>query len=199
MKFGPALQFWMKNQRLSMEQVSKATGLTLDELKVIDSDDWKPEKEIIGKICKGLNIPPTYLLALSLEASDVPADRREIFNNLSKPLLQMLSQISKPQAIDLVSRERRDHFEKHGRTIEKDVKDNANGELLMAAQGLINHKYGMFPDSWYNPREAGKDNSIVEKMMSKDEIDRLVIACSLILAHIDVLLYLEGESQSEEE
>ena len=84
--------------------------------------------------------------------------------------------------IELIARERQEQIEKHGHTVELDVFHNNNDELLMAARGLIDHKYGLIPDSWYNDK-----NHDVNKMMKKSIVDRLVIAGALIAAEIDRL------------
>jgi hypothetical protein len=80
--------------------------------------------------------------------------------------------------IKLIAQEREEQIEKHGRTIQSDLENNSNGELLEAAvvlTGLDGSKW--FPDNW--------DVNLSMKMIRKSKIEKLVIAGALIAAEID--------------
>lgn len=81
--------------------------------------------------------------------------------------------------IELIALERQDQIEKHGRSVERDTIENCNGELLMGARALMDHKYQFIPDAW--------DGETVSHMMSKGVIERLSIAGAFIAAEIDRL------------
>lgn len=83
--------------------------------------------------------------------------------------------------VELIAQERQEQIEKHGRTVEKDVKENPSGELLLGAANLI-HKQcyeNDFPGVW--------DIAICRKMMAKSHKEKLIIAGALIAAEIDRL------------
>jgi hypothetical protein len=85
--------------------------------------------------------------------------------------------------IELIAIERKEQIEKHGRTIERDVRENQANQLPLGALMLLSSDYeegidpASYPDGW--------DKGICEKMLAKDYIDRLVIAGALIAAEID--------------
>lgn len=80
---------------------------------------------------------------------------------------------------ELIAIERQEQIDKHGRTIERDVKENTNNELAIAAMLLLD-KYPSavgFPENW--------DQELVQKMISKPYKDRLIIAGAFIAAEFD--------------
>lgn len=91
--------------------------------------------------------------------------------------------------IELITEERQEQIEKHGRTIESDVKYNSNYELSHGATAL------MFTPDEESPVDIivafGKlknwDAQILNKMVGKPYKERLVIAGALIAAEIDRL------------
>ena len=92
--------------------------------------------------------------------------------------------------IELIAIERTEQIFKHGRTIEKDVKENPNGELSTGASIFCLPDFGCLeeedlmdrlPDEW--------DRNLCEKIISKPYKERLIIAGALIAAEIDRLNY----------
>ena len=92
--------------------------------------------------------------------------------------------------IELIAKERQEQIEKHGRTIEKDEKENTSCELSNVASFLaVNEHYrgcndvddivDMMPEKW--------NKTICLKMMNKSYRERLIIAGALIAAEIDRL------------
>jgi hypothetical protein len=105
-----------------------------------------------------------------------------------KDLLEQLKTIKPETGLDMVIHERRRHFEL-GFDTDHDLKCNNDEQLLNAAQGLIDHKYGYIPDEW--------DEELVNNMMSKPRNERLAIAASLIIAEIDRCNGAEGDEGHE--
>jgi hypothetical protein len=89
----------------------------------------------------------------------------------------------------LITRERREHIEKHGRTVAKDRLNNPGAELPRAALRLIAHTIGL-PGNWKWPGQWKAE--ICGKIDAKGELEKLVIAGSFIAAEIDRRL-AEGE------
>lgn len=92
--------------------------------------------------------------------------------------------------IELIVKEREEQLNKHGRTVEEDVKFNSNEQLREAALMLILDKNCFVAeDKFYVPN--GWDEQITTKMLNKPIKDRLVIAAALLAAEIDRLNYIE--------
>jgi hypothetical protein len=85
--------------------------------------------------------------------------------------------------IELIAQERQEQVEKHGRTIDKDVRLNTNGQLSVAA-GILSQMF--IPDNM-DLIPIGWDESIWNKMLCKPYKERLIIAGALIAAEIDRL------------
>lgn len=86
--------------------------------------------------------------------------------------------------IELITQERKEQIEKHGRTVEKDVAQNKNNQLIHAAVYLLPYDCEddisigyTYPDGW--------EEIVFDRMMEKPEINRLIIAGALIAAEID--------------
>ena len=86
--------------------------------------------------------------------------------------------------IELIAQERKEQIEKHGRTVEQDVKLNSSYQLAIGASKLLaypaesnNHK--LPPNGW--------DVDIYKKMQDKPYKERLIIAGALIAAELDRL------------
>lgn len=86
--------------------------------------------------------------------------------------------------IELITKERQEQIEKHGRNIPSDVyynstKENGYYPLVSGAIYLIDDNYKWAPSHW--------NKEILNKMRSKDYKERLIIASALIAAEIDRL------------
>jgi len=91
--------------------------------------------------------------------------------------------------IELITEERQEQIEKHGRTIETDVIENTSEELSFGAALLCcpdPTEMGFDPASGQGRPEKW-DRDIWIKMISKPYKDRLIIAGALIAAEIDRL------------
>lgn len=92
------------------------------------------------------------------------------------------------KGIELIAEERREQLEKHGRTIERDVKENNHYQLSEAA-GLLAapDPEADFAVTFQECCPIDWDESLWVKMMSKPYEERLIIAGALIAAEIDRL------------
>jgi hypothetical protein len=82
--------------------------------------------------------------------------------------------------VELIAQERHEQIEKHDRTIERDAKFNANGEMKAVARYIL----GVGTDSEY-PRNWSSDWKF--KLDRKTPVEKLVIAGAFIAAEIDRL------------
>ena len=87
--------------------------------------------------------------------------------------------------IELIAEERQKQIEKHGRTVELDVKQNHKRQLRDATMKLIciTAKISDPPIDW--------NFSIWDKMRNKPIKERLIIAGALIAAELDRLNHID--------
>lgn len=88
--------------------------------------------------------------------------------------------------IELIAKERQEQIEKHGRTIELDVKYNEGEQLrefsaLLLTEGLT----GQFHEADMEYLPEGWNKDLCRKMMLKDYHHRLIIVGAMIAAEID--------------
>lgn len=88
--------------------------------------------------------------------------------------------------IELISAERQEQIEKHGRTIDRDVKENTQQELGYFA-GVLCQMRAMEVEDTMNYLPPKWDKNLCKKMLSKSYKERLIIAGALIAAEIDRL------------
>ena len=86
--------------------------------------------------------------------------------------------------IELISQEREEQLTKHNRTIEKDVLENPDCQLMSGVVELITlHIADDLPIGW--------NDELCKKMCNKSYKERLIIAGALLAAEIDRLNYIE--------
>ena len=86
--------------------------------------------------------------------------------------------------IELIKKEREEQILKHGRTTEKDIRQNCSYQLAIGASKLLAypaecHNYQLPPNGW--------DVDIYKKMRDSPYRKRLIIAGALIAAELDRL------------
>lgn len=95
--------------------------------------------------------------------------------------------------IELITEERSEQIEKHGRTIDFDVDNNSQNQLLEGIMLLITNvamkRTGieMPKDAFEDLRPSDWGREICFKMMAKEEIDQLKIIGAFAAAEIDRL------------
>ena len=85
--------------------------------------------------------------------------------------------------IDKIAKERKEQIEKHGYTVENDLR-YVKGQLLMAATAIIQVDDEHWPTDW--------DKGQYEKIMAKPRTDQLAIAGALVAAEIDCDIAYNG-------
>lgn len=110
-----------------------------------------------------------------------------LYNMSDEDLIEKFLKKRIKSGIDLIAEERLEQIEKHGRTVERDDKENYAEQLATGAEMLLamSHEEGIdpltFPDGW--------DHDICQHMLGKPYKERLIIAGALIAAEIDRLNY----------
>lgn len=80
-------------------------------------------------------------------------------------------------ALELVIKKRNEMIEKHGFTIDHDVKKNKHGELIDIVEYIISGDDSDYPTSW--------QHWYYQKLKRKTKIERLVDAACFLIAEID--------------
>jgi transcriptional regulator with XRE-family HTH domain len=62
--------------------MSARTGLLQPAISQIESELKNPSKKSLEKICRALKLPETVLYILALEHSDVPSNKKTLFDEL---------------------------------------------------------------------------------------------------------------------
>jgi len=97
--------------------------------------------------------------------------------------------------IELIAQERKEQIEKHGRSVESDVRSNNENQLLsgimMLVSNIVFNQTGMdIPDEAFEDlRPDGWSITSCRKMMSKDAVGQLKVIGAFAAAEIDRLQY----------
>jgi len=92
--------------------------------------------------------------------------------------------------IELIFKEREEQLTKHNRSVENDVIENGDQELIMGVKALLNDDGLLFPNKW--------DITICNKMINKTYVEKLVIAGALIAAEIDRIQYIKANNPCQD-
>ena len=90
---------------------------------------------------------------------------------------------------ELIAKERLEQINKHGRTVESDLRDNKFSQLIDGAMGILmtNRSQRDIPDFW--------SPEIWQKMIDKPYKERLIISGALIAAEIDTIIAQEKQKE----
>lgn len=97
--------------------------------------------------------------------------------------------------IELITIERKEQIEKHGRSVKDDVILNNDRQLLSSAI-ILCHKDPAW--AFENKIPNGWDPDIWDKMLNKPILERLAIAGALIAAEIDRINYIKSTSNGQD-
>ncbi|MNK78045.1 Chromosome partition protein Smc [compost metagenome] len=88
-----------------------------------------------------------------------------------------------------VAIERLNQFKK-GRTIEKDVLNNRNGQLVQAAMYCVDNKKNTYPENW--------TTDFRESLKKKGRFPKLICSAALLIAHMDMKKYIYDQNRKFE-
>lgn len=92
-------------------------------------------------------------------------------------------------AIELIADERSEQITKHGFTKEHDLDVNSSGQLMAAAEAVIDGDDSQFPANW--------DLTWVQRMCDKPRVKRLIISGALLEAQKEIIQYRINEIAAE--
>lgn len=93
MNIGQVIKELRKQKGLSQKEFADKVKLTQTSLSQIETGTTKPQKGTIDRICKALGINENLLLLLSVDESDVPKHKQELFNDLFPAVRNMMIKI----------------------------------------------------------------------------------------------------------
>ena len=82
MNIGNAIKQARSHFGLSQVELSERTGISQTSISQIESGVKNPSKRSIKKICDTLEIPEAILYVMGMEDADVPASRKNAYNEL---------------------------------------------------------------------------------------------------------------------
>lgn len=172
-----------------------------DELRrrIEAGEDLFPEKTARAKeILKNAGIPDKFKDDFNakkvkesketMEKYGLPDELKKTGNPLESLgiiLMDYETKKEKMTGVELIEKERLEHKVKHGKSVKHDVETYKNRELIQAVIGLLLGNPLFVPEGW--------DEEQYGKMIDKPEVERFIIAGSLIAAQIDVENYKEND------
>jgi transcriptional regulator with XRE-family HTH domain len=91
MNIGSAIKTLRKERGLGQKELAQKCGLSVNALSQIETNSSFPHKSNLDAIARALEVPLSYLIFFSVTDSDVPEDRKEVFNTLNTALKKILS------------------------------------------------------------------------------------------------------------
>jgi XRE family transcriptional regulator, regulator of sulfur utilization len=93
MNIGTAIKSVRTQLGFSQEELSRKTGLSQTSISQIENGIKSPSKKSINKICQTLEVPEAVLYIIGIDNSDIPASRKEMFNDLYPQIKELAIQI----------------------------------------------------------------------------------------------------------
>jgi len=90
MEIGSAIREIRKSKGIKQNYLAKSCGMSVNAMSQIEKNKSFPHKKSIDKICKALGIPVACLLFFSIESSDMPKEKRIVFEALSDAIKSVL-------------------------------------------------------------------------------------------------------------
>ncbi len=90
MNIGLAIKELRKMMGLNQQELAKKAGITAEALSDIERNKSFPPKRTIDALCRAIGIPVSYLMFYCITEEDVPAEKREFFKYISKPIKEFL-------------------------------------------------------------------------------------------------------------
>lgn len=103
MNIGIAIKSVRNHLGISQEDLSMKTGISQTSISQIENGIKSPSKTTVSKICKTLQIPEAVLYIIGIENADIPASRKEIFDELFPQIKDLAVQIIGKRKSKLIS------------------------------------------------------------------------------------------------
>lgn len=90
MNIGTAIKSLRKEKGLGQRELADKCGISINALSQIETNSSFPHKNTIESIASALGVPVSYLLFFSISETDVPKEKRNVFNTLNSALKSIL-------------------------------------------------------------------------------------------------------------
>jgi len=88
MKINKTIKEFRIQKGIKQGDLAERIGISQTSLSLIESGVKQPSQETLKKVCDIFEIPQPFIYYLSLEESDIPENKRELFKNLEPKLKQ---------------------------------------------------------------------------------------------------------------
>ncbi len=96
MNVGQALKKIRENKNVSLDTLSKTTGISVQTLTDIEEGKMTPSKDAIRVLGEGLEVSKEVLMFFSICEGDIHESKRQLFKALSGPIEKLLSELITP-------------------------------------------------------------------------------------------------------
>jgi transcriptional regulator with XRE-family HTH domain len=93
MNIGGAIRILRVESGISQEGLSEKTGLSQTSISQIENGVKTPTKKSIEKICNALGITEAMLYIMAIEKSDVPKNKKDIYNELFPKIKGLINEM----------------------------------------------------------------------------------------------------------
>lgn len=93
MNIGSAIKKIRTDQGLSQGEFADKCGISQTSISLIENGVKRPNPGSLKKICKVLNVPESILYLYGLEESDVPKNKRDLYNLIYPNLEDMIKKL----------------------------------------------------------------------------------------------------------
>lgn len=90
MNIGIAISKLRKERKLSQSELAESAGITQTSLSQIENGLNRPNQKTLEAICKSLRVTEPMIYFQSLEESDVPENKKELYNTLYPLIKEMM-------------------------------------------------------------------------------------------------------------
>lgn len=101
MEIGQVLQKLIKQKGLTQALVAEKIRKSPTALSQIINGKYYPNPETLDKICKVLEVPPAIVYFLSISESDIPEEKRALYEMIGPSLKSFIIQIFGEEHLDL--------------------------------------------------------------------------------------------------
>ena len=88
MKINKTIKEFRIQKGIKQGDLAERICISQTSLSLIESGVKQPSQETLKKVCDIFEIPQPFIYYLSLEESDIPENKRELFKNLEPKLKQ---------------------------------------------------------------------------------------------------------------
>jgi len=93
MNIGNAIRKIRNDKQVSQMELKRLSGVSQTSISQIEKGLKQPSRRTLEKICKALNVPQSVVYFYSLEDSDVPKDKQQVYEVIYPALESMIRKL----------------------------------------------------------------------------------------------------------